>query len=266
MTIFIHNHSQNASIYSEKVELSIGRVTNIAIDRSIVLKQPAPYSNCIHDQDSLKVNQKKIVRQTFLLTAYSQTSCIQLCYQEALIQKYNCYDKYLPITNFTRAIQPCSRIDDASLNAVFNDQTFVMQNQYSMCVEECPPECDSVYFDKTISSSQFPSLSYGEALLYNQRIAIKDNKMNETVIKDSILGVDVFYRTGLEKVVVETPAMEIGIFLANFGGLCRIGLRYNFIFSFIIIFLRNYGILSWPVIFELYRNCGIFLRIYFELH
>jgi len=151
MTIFIHNHTQNASLNSEKIELPAGKETSIAIDRSIVFKQPAPYSKCIVNHAPLQHAHSQFVEQTVLLTKYSQESCMQLCYQDALIRLYNCYDRYLPFLNVKASILPCGRMVDSSQNAVYYDERMhVKQNKSAMCVEQCPIECDHVSFGKTI--------------------------------------------------------------------------------------------------------------------
>lgn len=222
MVIFIHNKSHNVALNSDHVDIRGGRDTSLAIDRSIVLKKPKPYSECVKNLDPLASEPNKFIRQTAdQFPEYSQASCLQLCEQDVLKRTHKCFSKYLPHSWLeSLKVTECGSIIESPDNLAYYDQeTYMLKNETDMCLESCRIECDFVSFGVTTSSSQFPSLSYKEALLANAREAITKNQLTSKELETSILGVNVFYRTNMVNMVVESPAVELFILVANFGGI-----------------------------------------------
>lgn len=225
MAIFIHNKTLNVTLNSDHVNIRGGRDTSLAIDRSIVLKKSKPYSHCVKNLDPLASEPNKFIKQTadqFLV--YSQASCLQLCEQDVLKRTHNCSSKYLPHSSLeSLMVNDCGSIIESPRNLVYYDQeTYMHKNETDICLESCRIECDFVSFGVTSSSSQFPSLSYKEALLANAREAITKNKLTSEELETSILGLNVFYRTDMVNMIAESPAVEPYILVANFGGMLKL--------------------------------------------
>jgi hypothetical protein len=100
MVVYIHNSSYNVTEEFNGIELEPGAETNIAIDRTVYSKQPKPYSVCIQTNQQLDSDASRFAIQTLEKFAkYNQVTCMQLCYQNYLLKKFNCYDRLLPYYN-----------------------------------------------------------------------------------------------------------------------------------------------------------------------
>ena len=100
MAVYIHNSSYNVTEEFNGIELEPGAETNIAIDRTVYSKQPKPYSVCIQTGEQLDSDASRFAIQTVEKFAkYNQVTCMQLCYQNYLLNKFNCYDRLLPYYN-----------------------------------------------------------------------------------------------------------------------------------------------------------------------
>ena len=222
MLIFVHNSTQNVTLNSDHVEIRAGKDTSISVDRSVVLKKPPPYSTCVENLDPLASSPNKFIRQTAnQFPVYSQASCLQLCEQDALKYKHKCHNKHLPNSNLESVkVGECGSITESPDNQVFYDQdTYMSKNETDFCLESCRIECDFVSFGLSVSSSQTPSLSYKEALLVNARNVVTRNNLSSKELETSIVGVNIFYRTNMVSMIVESASVELGILVANFGGI-----------------------------------------------
>jgi chloramphenicol-sensitive protein RarD len=76
-----------------------------------------------------------------------------------------------------------------------------------------------VSFGLSVSSSQTPSLGYKEALLVNARNVVTRNNLSSKELETCIVGVNIFYRTNMVSMIVESASVELGILVANFGGI-----------------------------------------------
>ncbi len=82
-----------------------------------------------------------------------------------------------------------SLFNNITVNRVFYDQeAFYKENQDSKCQEECPIECQYFMYETTVSSAQFPTITYGEVLIKNENISVnyKDYDGNFENLKQSL--------------------------------------------------------------------------------
>lgn len=123
LVLFVHNSTYTVWDETNGFELMSGYETDVAVDRTRLLKLPSPYSDCILNNGPPPSDSTDVVKNTFLVTtSYTQQSCIQLCYQNFLAEKYSCYDPSLPFINSSRT-RPCFKLANSS-SSIYSDKVF----------------------------------------------------------------------------------------------------------------------------------------------
>lgn len=242
--LFINNQTNLVRITDPGIELSPGTQTNLAINRMFTYKLPYPYSKCI-DQNNFDFLTEKselnLVKLTIEFTnKYSQSYCIELCFQEYLIGKCNCFEwEFIgDLFNLNNSIEICS---NKSLTEIYclNLAKKKFYNGYfnENCKNSCPIECERVtYKIASLSTADFPSLFYERILLNNSFIRRKfriENSFNKEKsfyeeFRNSLLSVNVYYDSDTYEKITETPETNFATLLANLGG--QFGLFRYFIF------------------------------------
>lgn len=100
MVVYVHNVSNSISEETNGIQIAPGSETNIAVDRTFLVRKPSPYSDCVQNNISASAP-NDIARNTFIINngTYSQQVCLQLCEQNFLVQNFKCYDERLPFIN-----------------------------------------------------------------------------------------------------------------------------------------------------------------------
>jgi hypothetical protein len=75
--LFFHNHTERPHS-SQSIDVPVGMVTSISVERNVISKLGRPYSNCISDEHILKTKKfyNVLVRDGF---SYKQSDCVDLC-------------------------------------------------------------------------------------------------------------------------------------------------------------------------------------------
>jgi hypothetical protein len=177
-----------------------GMETYIAVSRTFIKKQPAPYSNCLSDMTPFSGYSTTIFNYftQFTVEKYDQELCINFCYQDKLIRQCGCASLIISTLNDTRY---CENSTEISCETAF-DTLYASSNPDEFCEDVCRPECESQKFDYSISLSKFPTEDY-TSLHSDQRLKLrfivdyKDTKYTE---------------------VIETPAVTFEKLLGDVGG------------------------------------------------
>lgn len=232
--LFINNQTSPVRITDPGIELSPGTQTNIAVNRMFIYKLSEPYSNCIENTPESNVNiRENLIQTTFEMNQnYSQSFCLELCYESYLLNECNCSDSDISdlIGNHS---DPC-HADKQSLLCFYDMKNkFFDWNFNENCKTMCPIECERVtYKVASLSMADFPSLFYEKILLNNsliqQKFKIDFKNLNQDYeqesisyyedFKKSLLSVNIYYDTDTYEKVTETPETSFGTLLANLGG------------------------------------------------
>jgi hypothetical protein len=217
------------------LQVQPGTQTDIAVDRMFVKKHSKPYSDCFEQKVSENlqrsdVDSELIFRTINLTGIYTQQYCLQLCYQNFLIEFCDCYDHILPNFNPPDK-QPCPKFIDSLYNCQYLiKRLFYNGKNDGHCLKDCPKECDYIKYDTTISNSEYPSDSYLEYLnaYLPDNFTKKGTEDEKTIDKTSLLAVNVFYPSSSYTKITEEPSVSIvtdvlpnvggdlGLFLGNF--------------------------------------------------
>lgn len=124
LDVIVHNATNSVWEENNRFEVMSGYETDVAIDRTRLIKLPSPYSDCILNTALINTisDSSDLVKDTLRITnSYTQQTCIQLCYQRFLTEKYRCFDSNLPHLNASD-LQPCASVLESLTNSTFYDK------------------------------------------------------------------------------------------------------------------------------------------------
>lgn len=237
LILYVHNNTYSVWEENNGVELLPGYETDVAIDRTVLSKMPDPYSECIINNDPSLYTSQKAVQDTFEIAGtYTQQSCLQICYQKFLLLTYKCYDGLLPFYNGTSE-KPCGRIIDSFSNMVYSDKILFYKEQNQKCLDQCPLECESVSYKATLSSTEFPSLTYAEVVRLKVNLTDPDvtdsdvdtENAGYSTLRESVISVNVFYKSDMITMINERPQTAPGDLISNLGGTLGLFLGISFL-------------------------------------
>ena len=221
--VIVHNQSNSQIALPTGINIQTGFRTYIGVDRMFRNKLADPYSNCLIDLNPPN-NYAKVLFSYFKqlnVNYYDQVLCLNLCFQDKLINQCNCSDV---ITPKIRGTNYC--VQDSEVNCLTNFNSFYTNSNLDiLCDYACPQKCNTIsYSTETTSKNGFPTLNYVNFLVNSDdNIASKfPNGTNDTVLMD-------FARNGLLKIVVnynhlyynlmyESPTITANDFFGNVGG------------------------------------------------
>ena len=232
LLLYIHNNSYpiTEELMQNGIEVAMGSETSVGVDRLYVSKLPLPYNQnnpCVDltVTDSF-ANQK--VEDTYRKNnmIYSQKACLQMCQQEFFARTQQCSAKFLPFGDPKMA--SCNRTVYQNESLSDND------SEYLKCRDMCLIDCEEFRFQFTVSSSEFPSTNYVDAL---QRKADFRNKFTDSELKDmyrkeirgSLVAFNVFYQTDLYRAIVDSPKMVQTTIVSQVGNYTGLFLGASFL-------------------------------------
>lgn len=124
LVVYVHNASYVIWDENNGFEATPGYETDVAVDRTRLIKLPDPYSNCILNTEPPKNMDdfSQALRDTFAVTqSYTQQTCLQMCYQRFLADRYKCYDPSLPFIN-RPGLQTCTNAINSLTNSIYTDK------------------------------------------------------------------------------------------------------------------------------------------------
>lgn len=139
LVIYVHDSTYTLTEEDNGIQVKPGMETDIAIDRTMVEKLAKPFSDCFMNDDSDERKESKLVKQTIELTKiYTQQYCLQLCYQEFLIEFCECYDHTLPNFN-PQNYSACPKFIDSLYNCQYLiKRLFYNGKNDEHCLKDCP--------------------------------------------------------------------------------------------------------------------------------
>jgi hypothetical protein len=221
LRVFIHNSSANPSDASW-VDIKLSEMTNIAIKRTFIQKEPDPYSDCI-DLDTYDSEYYRFIIEN-TNKAYKQEDCYNLCLQKNIIENCKCYSLYYPKLYESK---PCLNITqrDCYIKEYLSFKTKTLDDN---CAKLCPLECESVMYDLVKSSSNYPTEYWFEIF--------KDLFPNTSYssAKERVLGLNIFYSQMSYTRISESPKISSFDLMSNMGGTLGLYIGISFL-SFIEI-------------------------------
>ncbi|CAF0773453.1 unnamed protein product [Brachionus calyciflorus] len=190
--VFIHENGSFPT-YGDALTIEKGSYVNLGLRVTKSETLPKPYSSCDPNTGDPNEYDSRLFKSTHKSGyKYSQKLCIDLCFHELMLKNCSCYFYFL--TSWTSG-RPCLNNSEFDCTVNLYDDFINSNLADKLCKPQCPLECTSTAFTKTVSFSTSKTLENSDASYLN-------------------LYYEEFYTTEID----ETPTMNIPQLLANIGG------------------------------------------------
>ena len=203
------------------VQVSPGFQTNIVLSRAFRLKLPKPYSDCDIDNDSSKSFNNNEFFKLFAETnyQYSQSACLDICYQKLSINICNCTD---PTSLSLYDTANCQGQEQYSCNwEVYNNFTNPNGTEYSYCINLCPLECNQTEYKTTsISTVNLIGEYYVDFIKQNKNLSADfvTKTLDSKTAANSVVSINIYYDSLSYDLTTESPAISAIDLFAEIGG------------------------------------------------
>lgn len=205
LELMILNQSEHEhfSYFFESYRVKPNTDTTFSIKRNFVNKLPYPYSSCTLD---LRTNSRDSIdsdlyREFFdRNVTYNRFYCLRQAYRSAVYKQCNCVTELGDFQGVTNICEGAKEI--ACDNEIFND---LERNGFNGTFDnDCPLECNRMYFDIITDMQNFPSKMHARQLMGVHGYFRRQNLTRVEDVKESVLRVNVYYRdigyTSLEEI------------------------------------------------------------------
>ena len=197
-----------------------GVETDFIVTRNFISRLEKPYGNCLEDTSINSKFNSSIFNYIVRIeqSTYSQKYCFSLCKQLEIINICNCslyqLDFFQNTTNF------CSeKSHECAEDVIYNFN----RSQSLNCENECPFECNSIKYDVSANTFNYPTKSYAENVLLDWVKKDKDQNISLENIYKSFIKVNIYYKSleyisTNQKIQITTQTLVASI--GGYIGLC----------------------------------------------
>jgi hypothetical protein len=231
--LFVHNASSTPLTEIQGISLPAGSSTDVVLSQVFINKLSEPYSNCIDSVRDANAFDSFLYKTTLRLNGiYEQEYCLQVCWQQYVINACNCSDIAAPRYDNTR---PCNE-SEVNFCGYQHLILFYGTNLSSVCFDPCPAECNSIQYNLRVSQGNYPSLFYADLLVRfgNLYPNAMRNFSTYDQIKETVALVNVYYDDISYTVIDEVPVKTTESFVADIGGILGLCVGASFL-SFVEI-------------------------------
>lgn len=182
--------------YFESNPVKPSTETNFVLKRNFVNKLPYPYSDCTIDLRTNTIDSVDSSLYKGLLNSnitYSQYYCYVKAYRLNTYRKCGCV---LEIGDVSGVTNLCTTNEEQACDAKSFNVDFIRNDFYGEFDKDCPLECNTMYYDVTQNSQNFPTNTYARRLLKTHpffRQAAETVNLTEQDVMESILRVNIYY-------------------------------------------------------------------------
>ena len=184
LIVSIHNQSNVPRLNSERILASVGKETDLKVNRNFISKLGPPYSKC------LKLGSKPDFNSEFydyivntLKLNYSQQHCYLICLQKQVISRLACSSLWLPVYKSSKY---CTH--DKHHHLVIAE--ILEGESIEECQAACLLDCEFVEYKITVSQADFPTPYYQQLL--SRHSVINRSGINVEDIHKAVLRINVF--------------------------------------------------------------------------
>jgi hypothetical protein len=227
LVLFIHNQTNPPSLFDNPILLETGKETNVEVKRTFTHNTPRPYSECTDKFES------ELAR---FIPIYKQKNCLDLCLQKLISDGCKCFLSAFSVID--SSLPGC--LNMSQYECIGKQFSSYIYEKLDYCNEQCPLECDSISYEISTSSLDFPTRNWFNFIFENSTAYIKsfESIMNRTLtyesFKESNLALNIFYPSLKYTQLTESPKTSLIDLVSNVGGLLGIFLGFS-IFSIVEI-------------------------------
>ena len=243
--VFITNQSTVPSYFDTALSIEAGKETSIAVQRTISMNFPSPYSECTDLTKGLSSQLYNFIASN-TNESYSQKNCFYLCFQRMVIETCHCYFTAFP--SLYAEYSPCINSTQYKCFLNFYGNFKSKQSAFSQrCSADCPLECESIAYDLTVSSMDYPSRELYDLFVLDASYNATASKYGVDLstydlYKEYYYSLNVFYPKTQYTLINETPQMTVVSLLSSLGGSLGMFLGFS-VFSFFEVFELLFQIL-----------------------
>ena len=220
LRILVHNQTHEPNTFDSFVSVEPGKETNIAIGRTFFANTPSPYSTCTdlaNGFDSALYN-----HMIHSNKSYAQADCLNLYFQQLLMDKCACYSSALP--TLVASSSPCL---NSTQFKCYNDlYSGVLTQQISVTggLLQCPLECDFMTYGTFLSGLSLPNketynLFKSDQALYHATQTTYDVDLSTyDLFKQHFYSINVYYEATHYTFISGTPQMTTYQLISSLGG------------------------------------------------
>ncbi|CAF0880179.1 unnamed protein product [Brachionus calyciflorus] len=223
--IMIHNQT-TSPLSTDAFAVSPGLDTNIAISKQFKSSLPKPYSNCDGDTSDPNVFNSKLFNLiTSRNISYNQKLCMDVCFQDFIIQECKCYHADFPFFS-DEFIKPCYSDEDYEcMNSKIENDSKDTSILNDICEPQCPLECNSMSYKIFYSFNDFIKEKNNEDInnFYNF------TGTNRRQMKNELMSLFFYYETLSYEEIKEKESIDLVGLLSNIGGIAGLFLGISFL-------------------------------------
>ncbi len=114
LSVYVHNSTYTITENDNAILVQPGTTTSIEIEPSLMKHLQSPYSDCFFEVNEESLKSSVLINKTvYFNEIYNQQYCLDLCFQDYLIEFCGCYDyslpNYYPESKFKKEIKSLTR-------------------------------------------------------------------------------------------------------------------------------------------------------------
>ncbi|KAL8174935.1 UNVERIFIED_CONTAM: Amiloride-sensitive sodium channel subunit gamma [Gekko kuhli] len=205
--IVVHDQDEYPFIEDIGTEIETATATSIGMHFTQSTRLSKPYSNCTE-------NGKDIPIENLYNKSYSLQICLHSCFQKHMVDRCEC-------AQYTQPLPPNAAFCNYKKNPNWMYCYYKLHSDFVQeklgCQQICKEACSLKEWTLTTSLAQWPSTVSEEWML--RALSWNRGKDSTAVLnKTDLANLMVFYKDLNERLIVENPANNIVLLLANFGG------------------------------------------------
>ncbi|CAF0980970.1 unnamed protein product [Brachionus calyciflorus] len=223
--VMIHNQT-TSPLSTDAFGVSSGVETFVAISRQFKSSLPKPYSNCDGDTSDPNVFNSKLFKLISSKNiSYNRKLCMDVCFQDLIIQECNCYFLGSPFFGDKFINQCLNDVEYKCMNSKIENDLKNSSIKNDICQSQCPLECNSMSYKIFYSFNDFINEKNNEDLnnFYNF------TGTNRRQMKNDLVSLYFYYETLNYEEMTEKESIDFVGLLSNLGGIAGLFLGISFL-------------------------------------
>lgn len=222
--IMIQHPDEIGNSASEAIFVAPQQSTYIGLKVVNISRLPSPFpEECVDHWPAA------LVGRLTQNASYSQQACLKICLQRTIHLRCNCQSAMLPQLELNSTLKICDTRKRHTRNCV-EEVMFQAEEKVSTC--KCPPRCQVVNYDKTVSMTRWPT----------REDKVTFDRANTNINFKNLAKVTVYFQTMTCQEVRQEKAYTTAKLFSSLGGILGMYVGFSFLslFEILEIFVRRF--------------------------